>query len=44
MFSVRSGQCKSRRIMATFALDGVSVQIYLQLYLTYKELWSIKFS
>ena len=31
MFSVGSGQCKSRRIMATFASDGVSVQLYLQL-------------
>ena len=31
MFSVGSGKCKSRRIMATFASDGVSVQLYLQL-------------
>lgn len=38
MFSVGSGQCKSRRIMATFSLDSVSVQLYLQLYLTYNEL------
>lgn len=38
MFSVWWAQRKSRGITATFALEGVSIQMHLQPYLTHNKL------